>query len=282
MKSLGEVLTLSAEFLKTKQSPRPRRIAEELIGDVLQIKRLDLYLHFDRPMEEEELRQIRALLKRASLGEPVEYILGQHSFYNCQLNLNPHVLIPRPETEILADQICSLLKKETLEGKTAWDLCTGSGCLGIAIKKRFPQLHVVLADISKNALAVASENAKRNGMEVEVLEGDLLAPFSGRKADLIFCNPPYISLNEYFNLDPSVRDFEPKGALVGGEDGLDFYRRLNKELPRHLERGAKLFLEIGALQAEPLLSLFSEPHWKNVRVERDWAGHNRFFFLEIE
>lgn len=104
----------------------------------------------------------------------------------------------------------------------------------------------------------------------------------GKKADIVFCNPPYVTSKEFFNLDRSVRDFEPKGALVGGEDGLAFYQRLEKDLPQYLNPQAKIYLEIGSGQGNALLDLFSGPIWKGVRVEKDWSGHDRFFFLEFE
>jgi release factor glutamine methyltransferase len=282
MKTLGEVLSVSVKFLNEKKCARARRVVEELIGHVLHLKRIDLYMQFDRPMTETELETLRSLLKRAVKGEPVEYITREVSFYHCSLALTPDVLIPRPETEILVDMACKQLKSQELVGMTAWDICTGSGCIGIAVKKACPHLQMFLSDVSERALSAAAENARRNEVQVEFLQGDFLIPFSGRKTDLVFCNPPYVSEKEYFTLDPSVKDFEPKLALVGGEDGLDFYRRLEKDLPAHLNPGAKIFLEIGTGQGSALMDLFSGHEWKGARVERDWAGHDRFFFLEFE
>ena len=278
MKTLGEILTASANFLKSKNCPRYRRDAEDLLSHALNLKRLDLYMQFDRPVQNAEMEHLRTLLKQAAQGTPVEYIIGEVQFYHCMILVSQNVLIPRPETEILVDQACRIIRDE----KTAWDLCTGSGCIGIAVKKARPDLHVCLSDISEKTLQIAAENAKRNDVQVELLHGDLLTPFSGRKADLIFCNPPYISSKEFLTLDPSVKDFEPKEALNGGEDGLLFYRRLEKELPEYLNPEAKLFFEIGTGQGEAVFNLFSDKHWKNKRVEKDWAGHDRFFFLEFE
>lgn len=282
MKPLGEVLAMSAQFLKEKNCARFRRVAEELIGHALQLKRLDLYMQFDRPMVEKELEVLRALLKRAAKGEPVEYITGEVSFYHCAIAVTQDVLIPRPETEILVDLAFKQLKTLSLAGKAAWDLCTGSGCIGIAVKKACPEMAMTLSDISEKALAVASGNAQRNDVQVELALGDLLDPFKGRKADVIFCNPPYVTSKEYLTIDRSVKDFEPQAALVGGEDGLAFYRRLKEELPSLLNPQAKVFFEIGTGQGNALLELFSGPRWKGGRVEKDWAGHDRFFFLEFE
>lgn len=282
MKTLGEVLTITSDFLKEKKYSRFRRISEELVGHALQLKRMDLYMQFDRPILENELEAMRSLLKRVVKGEPIEYITGEVAFYHCFIAVDKNVLIPRPETEILVDQACRSIKQGSYQGKAAWDICTGSGCIGIAIKKACPELKVCLSDLSQQALDVAAGNAARNHVEVELLQGDLLAPFAGRKADVIFCNPPYISSKEYLTLDPSVKDFEPETALIGGEDGLLFYKRLKNELPAYLNPGAKIFFEIGFGQGEAVLSLFLDEGWKNARVEKDWAGHDRFFFLEFE
>ncbi len=157
---------------------------------------------------------------------------------------------------------------------TLWDVCTGSGYIGISLKKKHPELTVALSDISPDALALAAENATLNHVDVEILQGDLLAPFKGRKADYFICNPPYISQSEYDNLDSSVRDHEPKLALLGGDRGTEFYERLARELPNYLNPGAKVFFEIGANQADAVKKLFPQGE-----VHRDWAGHPRFFTL---
>jgi release factor glutamine methyltransferase len=280
MKMLTEVLGLASQFLNDKKISRSRRTAEELLGFTLKLKRMDLYMQFDRPLLEEELEVFRSLLKRAAKGEPVSYITGEVLFYDCAIKVTPDVLIPRPETEILVDLACKQIKH--LSEKVVWDLCTGSGCIGIAVKKACPDLKVTLSDISAQALSIAAENAKENQVDVKVVQGDLLTPFAGAKADFIFCNPPYVSPGEYKELDSSVRDYEPKIALVAEEEGLALYRRLKEELPHYLNPGAKIYLEIGSKQGKAVLDLFSGAPWKGARVEKDWAGHDRFFFLEFE
>ena len=281
--TLGELLVKSSDYLKEKNCTRARRVAEELMAHILELKRLDLYMQFDRPLTEDEVALLRALLKRAAQGEPVEYIAGEVAFFHCAIRVTPDVLIPRPETEILVDSAAKEIKKK-FEGaqRVAWDICTGSGCIGISMKKACPELAMVLVDLSEKALEVASKNAQLNGVEVEIVQGDLLAPLKGRKADVVFCNPPYISSKEYLTLHRSVKEFEPQMALVGGEDGLEFYRRLNEALPAHLAPGAKVYFEIGTGQGRPLLELFSGQGWRGARVEKDWSGHDRFFFLEFE
>jgi release factor glutamine methyltransferase len=275
MKTVGEVLHLATSFLQQRGQSRARRLSEEVLAFVLRMKRLDLYMQFDRPVEEKELAQLREPLKRLAKDEPIEYILGTVEFYGCQIAVDPSVLIPRQETEILVQHI---LKKN--KGGIVWDLCTGSGCLGVALKKARPDWNVTLSDISLEALALAKKNAEQNEVEVRIVQGDLLAPFNGQKADLIVCNPPYISTSEYLNLQPSVRNFEPRLALVGGEKGTEFYERLSLGLPSFLKEGGLVFLEIGAGQGTLLQTIFREGGWTSTKVEKDWAGQPRFFFLE--
>lgn len=277
MKTISEILALSAKFLEDRKVDRAKRIAEELLAWVLQVKRLDLYLQFDRPVDEQELSLLRDFLKRSARGEPVEYIFGEVEFSGCKIGVDQRVLIPRPETEILVEKI-----KQTAKGSVIWDICTGSGCIGIALKKAFPLASVSLSDLSQEALTVAEKNAALNGVIVDCFLGDLLEPFHGKKADVVVCNPPYISTNELVCLSPSVRDFEPLMALDGGADGGVFYQKLAHVLPAHLHSGARVFLEIGANQGDLVKKIFQGGPWKQVSLEKDWAGHDRFFSLEMQ
>ncbi len=276
MHNIRELIKLSTDFLTKRGCTDPRRSAEELLAAILKKKRMELYFDYDAPIEEKEITQYREWIKRRGDKEPLAYILGEVEFLNLKLQVTPAVLIPRQETEILA----SLILKELSEGpKELWDLCTGSGCLGLAVKKGCPNIIVRLSDVSKEALAVAQANATQNNLDVDCLEGDLFAPFAGKKADVIVCNPPYVTPEEYEELEDEVRAFEPRCALVGG---LDFYRRLAADLPTYLHPNGKVFLEIGTGQGEPLMEIFDQSHWKQRRYEKDWAGHDRFFFLEYQ
>ncbi len=209
---------------------------------------------------------------------PEAYRLGEVEFYNCRIQLNQNVLIPRQESEILVLYALERLKGH--KGGTLLDLCTGSGCLGLAIKKARPDIHVILSDISPLALECAKKNAKLNSLDIECLEGDLLLPLGNKSIDYLICNPPYISDSEYEYLDGSVKDYEPKLALVGGIEGLDFYSRLSISLKGHINEGGKVFFEIGKDQGKKVVDLFSDPFWKRKEVIKDWAGHDRFVFLE--
>lgn len=280
MKTIRELISLSSQFLREKGIAEPRREVEELLAAALGLKRIDLYLRHDQPLEEKELEVFRGWIRRKAKREPLEYILGKTSFYGCEIALNPSVLIPRPETEILVDLIVKELQGQDLSGKELWDVCSGSGCLGIAIKKALPSLRVVLSDVSPDAARLCRENACLNGVEVEVLSGDLLEPFEGKKADFIVSNPPYISEKEYEGLDVSVAQFEPKLALVGKNGGYEFYERFASCLSFFLKEGGKAFFEIGYQQKEGVTKIFSTHFWTRFSVKQDWSRLDRFFFLE--
>lgn len=272
MKTVITVLKLASDFLSKKGIKKSRLVADTLLAHYLKIKRIELYLQFDRPLEEEELLQFREGIKRASTHEPVDYILGELDFFGCRIKVGPGVLVPRPETEILFEHI-----DRCLEGseKKALDLCTGSGCIAVALKTRHPNFEVFAVDLSPDALKIARTNHK----EVNWLEGDLTAPVKGEMFDLVVCNPPYIKASEYRKLDLNIRQFEPKMALVAGESGLEFYKRLAFELPPILNSGSKVFFEIGSGQGESVKKIFSNKIWKNHEVFSDWAGHDRFFLV---
>ena len=282
MKTVLEILNLSLNFLKEKGIAHPRRQAEELLGEALGLGRMGLYLEYDRPLTEIELEKCRAWLKRRGKGEPLQYISGEVEFLTCRLKVNSDVLIPRQETEILVEKIIKTLSKESLEGKVFFDICCGSGCIGIAIKKHFPTLHVIVSDLSEKALNLCRINAEKNDVELNYLQGDLLSCFGIKKADYIVCNPPYISEKEYDELDIEVREYEPKMALVSGKSGLEMYLKLSNELQKHLNSKGKVWFEIGTNQALPIRNMFSASYWSLCEHELDWSGKERFFSLEIE
>lgn len=282
MRTILEILDLSKSYLEKKGIAHPRRQAEELLGEALGTGRMGLYLEFDRPLTDAEVEKCRGWLKRRGEGEPLQYISGSVQFMDCRIKVDHNVLIPRQETEILADKIIAELTQHDVDGKSLWEVCCGSGCLGIALKKKMPSLNVALSDISEEALAVAKANSSGNNAPVELLLGDLMAPFKGRKADFIVCNPPYISEEDYNGLDVEVRGHEPKRALVGGESGIEFYERLAQDLPKYLNARGKVWFEIGDGQAAAIKKLFSAPCWTHCAHACDWSGKERFISLEFE
>ena len=230
------------------------------------------------PSYEQNL-EIQRLVNRRVANEPLEYVIGSLSFLDLRLRVNSSVLIPRPETELLVDKA---LKEISLECEGAvLDLCAGSGCIGLSVKKHRPFTEVVLSDISFEALEVAKKNSILNNLDVSIVLGSFFDGVGGNRFDYLFCNPPYISEKDYSSLDSSVKDFEPKIALAGGGDGLLFYRLIAIEAKKHLNPGAKCFLEIGYDQGKEVLDLFSDGDWCNLRILKDYASHDRFFFLEF-
>ncbi|MFI0435221.1 MAG: peptide chain release factor N(5)-glutamine methyltransferase [Parachlamydiaceae bacterium] len=282
MKTLQELLQEVVCVFDLAGISSSKRQAEDLFCDFFVCSRVELHSKKHKVLTESELKNTQEWVKRRLAGEPLSYISGAVDFYGCQIAVNPTVLIPRPETEILVDRIVSFLKKREIKGGQLWDICCGSGCIGIALKKALPALSVYLSDDSPEAVLLAAHNAKVNEVDVVCFQGDLLSPFMGMKADYVVSNPPYISTGEYLELDREVRDYEPYHALVGGADGLLFYERFSVELPNVLSSGGCVWFEIGYSQGEAVSALFQGAPWKKNRVENDWAGHNRFFFLEIE
>ncbi len=267
MKTLSDILKISTDFLAQKGIDQPRRQVEELLSHILNIPRIELYMQFDRPLVETELDQLRSFLKQRAQRMPWQYIVGKVQFLGCTLEVSPDVLIPRQETEILTDMI---LKELPPHPVTIWDVCCGSGCIGIALKKKRPDCTVVLSDISPKAVEMARKNALINDVTVDVRQGDLLKPLLSDKVDIIVCNPPYITAADYATLEPEVLHFEPKLALVGGTT---FYERLSTELPP-----ATVYLEIGTGMGAPLIQLFTSAGW-SVKLLQDWSGHDRFLKL---
>lgn len=282
MLTIKDLLSSAQEELQKCGLSSARRESEELLSTVLKMKRLELYLDFERPLISPEIELFHTWLQRRKKREPLQYIRGETEFLNCKIKVTPDVLIPRQETELLASKIIEKLSKQDLTGKVLLDLCCGSGCLGIALKKALPELNVILSDVSEAALSVARQNAALNDVSVSFLQGDLLTPFVGQKAHFLVCNPPYVATHEFKELDPEVKDFEPYLALVGGNTGLEFYERLAKELPGHIEAGGLVWMEIGYGQGEPLLKIFEGSPWKKRGYELDWSSRDRFFLLEIE
>ncbi len=281
-----EAIQRSADFLAKKEVDSPRLQAELLLAHVLRLKRMQLYLNFERSLTPEEVEASRGLVKRRGQHEPLQYILGSTSFCGLEIGLNRHVLVPRPETELLAEEGWKFLQGLAASrgglaggaGLSALDLGTGSGCLAVALAVKCPGAIVTAVDISAEALPVAAQNARTNGADerVRFVAGDGFgAAPAGSRFDLIISNPPYIPTAEIANLEPEVRDHEPRQALDGGVDGLDFYRRFAAEGARYLATGGKIMLEFGDGQAADIRRLFEDQNWIVERIVEDYTGRQR-------
>lgn len=278
MKTLGEILQLSSEFLKARNVPSARREAEEILSLVLDQPRLELYMDFQRPLDEKELALCRSYLQRRAKREPTAYIRGQVEFLDCKVQVDSRVLVPRQETEILAAQVVKHLKNDNLEGKVLWDLCCGSGCLAMAMKKQLPQLEVHAVDISSDALQLAMDNARSNALEIFFHQADIREGLGLGMADYILCNPPYISLEEYEELEAEVREHEPQLALVAENHGLEFYQTLKENLPQQVRDGGEVWMEFGHLQGKSVKNIFIDG-WPALQIGQDWSQKDRFLYL---
>lgn len=207
---------------------------------------------------------------------PYQYLTGNADFMGFRINVTPDVLIPRLDTEVLCDEACRLIN----DGDRVLDMCTGSGCIAIAIKGIRPEAVVTACDISEKALTVARENAAANAKEpgtgeIRFIRSDLFEGISGEMFDMIVSNPPYVTEGEYAELAPEVREHEPKLALTAGEDGLDIYRRLIPGAREHLKPAGRLLMEIGCSQGEAVGQLMEQAGFKDVKIIKDLAGLDR-------
>lgn len=245
--------------------------AKWIVSACLGLDLNNLYLHGFEVVEDRELEEIQAVVEKRKEGRPLAYILGEKYFYGRKFLVNPSVLIPRNETEMLCETAVSLIEKNEL--KSVLDLCTGSGCIAVTVALE-AGLRVDASDISRDAIMTAEKNAVLNGADVHFIESDMFKDISGRY-DLIISNPPYIPVEEYRALDREVLDYEPELALVGGEDGFDFYRIIAERAKEHLNNNGYLLMEIGYNQGNTLKEILCDTHYSEVEVIKDYQNLDR-------
>jgi len=269
----------SKGYLAGKGFENARLEAELLLSHVLSVPRIGLYTAGERALTPDELSRYKAALKRRLTGEPVQYVTGTAAFMFSEFEVNPSVLIPRPETEALTEAALKAIGTPPGEVRVA-DIGTGSGVIATTIALKVPAATVVATDVSADALAVAARNAARAGVadRVRFLEGAFLEPLAregleGSLAALV-SNPPYVATGDLAGLPAEVRDFEPRTALDGGPDGLDSLRVIAQDGPRFLAEGGVMLLEVGDGQA-PLVERMLETSLGNARTHKDYAGRDR-------
>lgn len=280
-----ELIRWTDTYLADKGFGDARLNAERLLASVLGLRRLDLYLQFERPLTADELAEYRVRLKRRLRREPLQYIEGTAAFRTLELSVDRRVLIPRPETELLVGEVLAWAgsRADGGEGIDALDVGTGTGAIALSLRAEGRFRRVVATDISRDALDVAAANAARNGIgsQVEFRVGALFDPVAGERFDTVVSNPPYIAEKERGSLEPEVREWEPATALFAGADGLDVIRRLVAEAPDRMNEGGLLAIEIGASQGAATAALiratgsFTEP-----RIRKDYAGRDRIVLAE--
>jgi release factor glutamine methyltransferase len=279
--TIQKLLTWITGYLTQKKVDSPRLSAELLLSDVLAMKRIELYMHFDKAVEQEKLDTLRGLVKRAGESEPIGYLVGRTEFYSLELAVCPDCLIPRPETELLVERAIEFLRART-GNQHVLDLCTGCGCIAIAIAKNFSDVKIIATDISDGALATAAKNVQKHKLEdkITLLSGDLFEPIIRQidiaPFDLIISNPPYVSELEFEKLEKNVKDYEPRIALHGGADGLDVYRRIVNEVDKFLKPNSALMLEIGYAQGPVVRELLEQKGlFVSVAIEKDLSNNDR-------
>jgi release factor glutamine methyltransferase len=298
-----EAIQKSTDFLGKKNVESPRLQTELLLAHLLKMPRMKLYLNFDRVLTTTETDALRELIKRRGQREPLQHITGSTSFCGFEIAVNRHALVPRPETELLAESGWQFLSTLNSQPSTVLDFGTGSGCIAIALAAKCPNAKIIALDISADALALAKENAMRNNVveRIEFLQGDGFAALqivgqassvSGAEIkmtgwkpvplyDLIISNPPYIPSAEIETLQPEVRNFDPRGALDGGADGLEFYRMLAAQVKSFLKPNGKIMVEFGDGQAEAIRKIFETEKWIVEAVKEDYSQRARILIAKI-
>ena len=241
-----------------------------LLEHVLHTDKNEFLLHPDREVSKKDAKAFLELATRRSQGEPVQYIIGFAPFYGLEFKVTPSVLIPRFDTEVLVEEALGVIK----DGDKVLDLCTGSGCIAVTVKKYKLNADVYASDISLDAIEIAKENAEANNTDISFIHSDLLNDVAN-DLDVIISNPPYIKTSVIEGLDDIVKNHEPYLALNGGNDGLDYYRRIVADAALHLKKGGRLMMEIGYDQGEDLRTLLKEAGYLSIEIKKDLSGNDR-------
>jgi release factor glutamine methyltransferase len=277
MLTVLEVIKKTTEFFAARAIESPRLNAELIVGHALGLKRMQLYLQFERPLAEAELEKIRPLVRRRSQHEPVQYVLGETEFCGLRLKVDRRALIPRPETEQLVEH--AIAARSEYPPSAVLDLGTGSGAIALALAQTFPAAAVTALDMSEEALALAAENAVAAGFgeRIRFLRSNWFAEIPpDTRFDLIVANPPYLSAEETAAAPLEVRGFEPLRALTAGENGMGELRTIVANSPRYLAPNGTLVLETGIGHHGELKDAVAKAGYQRFESRRDLTGRDRF------
>lgn len=269
--SISTALQEGVAALREARIAEPRLTAEVLLGAVLGCEKAYLYAHGDEALAPDHVAHFQAGIESRCSGTPTQYITGVQEFYGLPFRVAPGVLIPRPETELLVEKAL----ERASSGNWILDIGTGSGAIAIAIQKQVPEAKVFASDISRDALEIAAGNARGLGVPVPLVQADLADAFQAKAFHMVVCNPPYVSASDYSSLQREVRDNEPHAALVGGEDGLEAYRRLSEYACDVLRPGGWLLMEVGYNTSAAVKPMFRQHLWEALSLYRDLAGWER-------
>ena len=282
MPTIAETLKAASLQLKHAEVPNDILDAQTLLAYTINQDRTYLIIHFNDPLSEETINKYQSFITRRTTGEPLQYITGRQEFFGLEFEVNPAVLIPRPETELIIEE--TLLLAKNIAQPLIIDACTGSGCIAIALARELENAVIIATDISAEALQVASRNAAKHGVEnrINFIHCDLLSGIQkNTKADLIVSNPPYIAPEEIATLQREVRDWEPHNALTDYADGLNFYRRLLVEAGEFLQPEGYLIFEMGYEQVEIITSYVDRKFWSEPKILLDLQGIARTMILQL-
>lgn len=277
MPTVLEIIQKTTEFLAGKGVEQARLTAELLVGHALGLKRMQLYLQFERLLAETDLEKIRPLVRRRAAREPLQYIVGEVEWHGLRLKCDKRALIPRPETEYLLELVIGA--RSATPPARILDLGTGSGALALGLAQTYPESRVIGVDLSEAALALARENATSVGLaeRVEFLRSDWYASLpAGSGFDLVVANPPYLSKQETAETAPEVREFEPASALTSGEDGTADLKKIIEQSPMFLAPGGLLAMETGIHQYATLVGWCAAAGFPRTESRQDLTGRDRY------
>ena len=258
----------------------PKRVAEELLAHVLGCRPLAIYLR-DAPAPPEKIAAMEPLVARIEADEPLQYVVGHVDFWGLEIKCDPRALIPRPETELLVEEVLSS-KIWNRKPATVVDVGTGTGCIVLTLATQRPDAGFKAVDLSADALDLARENARAHGLEDKILwlQNSLLESFAEESCDAVVANLPYISSNDWKALSPSVRDHEPQAALDSGPTGMELIEQLATQARYVLASGGMLFLEFGYDQGDAVFQCLDKLGYRNIQIKHDLAGHDRIAIAE--